>query len=313
MIDVARSPAATGRRPNEDAVVAALARAEGDVVHAGPCRWHLTDVCKRRAPALVTLEGDWLLVARPVGGAKLTRLTHTSEWVGWRALDARMALPEGVRPVIADKDSRLWIQGERPLSRSGANDPDRLARWIQAAARADAAIEKSVPDVARPEPNAKTAQECPESQHLELAALCEAGGWTVTQQGGAAATVIELRARDSDVCYAAVFNEGAGARVRLSLTSADDAAANSACRVAAALALLRVAASVRMVRASATCDEDALGAALEVGLDPPVDETLMSHALSALAVAHQQISNELEVLANDAAIARAYLHAQGVQ
>ena len=97
-----------------EVVLESLARLEGHVEPLGPERWRvmrLRAVQNRHAPVLVTLDGEWLAVTQTLP-ARATGIAQLKRW-GDRALDARLALPAGVRPVIVAEGAmcRRWSRG----------------------------------------------------------------------------------------------------------------------------------------------------------------------------------------------------------
>lgn len=300
---------------SRDTVLECLERVEGRIEQLGPDRWRVTRIRAMQtphAPVLVTLDGDWLAVAQGLPAHRVTDIAPLRRW-GSRALDGRLPLPPGVRPVIANEGLRIGIRGERALIRTQVNDPITLGQWLTATAAAGASFAPSRSRVTHPRSNAAPPQPGHEDAGEDIAATCEAAGWTVTSRGANGDATVELPAGGDRVCHVVVTREHATMRLRVALTADADARVDPVCHAAVILALLRVADCVRMVRAIAVHANDSICATLEVRLNPPLGEVLLNHALSALGVAHEQVANEFEALAGDTSLARAYLSVQGVR
>lgn len=297
-----------------EVVLESLERLEGHVEPLGPERWRvmrLRAMQNRHAPVLVTLDGEWLAVTQTLP-ARATGIAQLRRW-GDRALDARLALPSGVRPVIAAEGLRIGLRGERALIRTQANNPVELGHWITATVAAGVSLPPRVYRVTHPRSNTESSPPGHEDTGEVIAATCEAAGWPVTSRGANGEATVELPVAGDRVCHAVVTREHAAMRLHVALTADAETHVDAVCHAAVTLALLRVADSVRMVRTVAAHANDSICATLEVRLDTPVGEALLSHALSALGVAYEQTAEEFKTLAGDTSIARAYLSVQGVR
>jgi hypothetical protein len=139
----------------------------------------------------------------------------------------------------------------------------------------------------------------------------ELAGWKARARG--IDVVVALPTRDGGACHALAQVEGEALSIgfEIELLPAGDGEVAPLCRTAVAVALLRTAGSVRLVRASLRRAGVDLVAGCDVSLPLPLQSADLHQALSALAVAHRQVAFELELLAGDAALAAAYLAAQG--
>lgn len=306
----ARDPACMAPAPGgvEAMVADVLSGLAGRFTDTGPKCWRLTGPGRRAARTTVRIADDWLVVERCVAGADLSRAARARR-AGLRALAVQGDFPAGMRVVLPAYGLRLRWRGERPLPRPTSEETHGLTTWLRAALSAATTLASGAREACHaPAPPEAVADEA--AQGLEVESICTEAGWHATPRTGSRDAVVELPARDESVCHAVISPAGTGLRLRVALTG--DRATSPACQAAIAVALLRTAGSVRMVRATATVGEEGIEAALEVRLDAPPRTDDMNHALSALAVAHQQIADELDVLAGEDALARAYLRVQGV-
>ena len=312
--------ASPAQRAIEDRVLEGLRRVAGQFSPSGPGRWQFSAVDQGQACATLAIDGNWLSVERALPGFRLTRVALTRRW-GWRALDECVDLPAGVRAVLAAPDMCVRIRAERLLSAQRGDDPQHLGEWIRAAFLAASAFKIGARNVGGTNPGNGAGnrlgngagEDAGEGTEVDIPALCEQAGWPVTPRGVTADTVVALPGRDGTRCHAVVLRVADGLRLRVALVPVAGGLASPSCQAAATLALLRTAAHVRLVRASAARTEHGINTALEIRVDPPLDPQLLSHAFAALAVAHQQVTNELTVLASNTALASAYLSVQGVR
>ena len=150
-------------------------------------------------------------------------------------------------------------------------------------------------------------------QWVVLLALCEQAAWPAIPRGTTGDAVVELPSRNGAVCHAIVSALADGARFRVALALADGVCTTASCRAALDVALLRTAGAVRMVRATVTRTTEGFDVGIEVRVDGAPDATAFGHCLSALAVAHQHIAEEIDALASEGSLASAYLTVQGVR
>ena len=299
-------------RPRIEALIAAsLEGYEGSVVALAPGRWQLGLPGQGKARAALVIDKDWLVLERALGGGRRIRVAHTRCWTR-HLLDARVALPAGARPVLPPGEAQVRLRAEIPIELRHLGNPECLRRWI-ASLCAKPPFGRSAGRAAAQGDGTAFADSACDAEQVDLLALCEQAGWPATPRGTSGDLVVELPGRDGAVCHAIVSGSRDGARLRVALALASDACPTVSSLAALDIALLRTAGTVRMVRAMATHTAEGVDAAVEVRLDGLPEATALGHGLSALAVAHQQIAEEIDALASDGALASAYLTVQGVR
>jgi hypothetical protein len=308
MQSFAMSPAIV---PIEERVAECLNRFGDAVMSAGRGRWWITQPGDGAARTMVAVDRDWLLVEQTLLDCRLTRIDAVQGW-GARLLDAALDPPSGARPVLSAEDNLPRMRAEHYLLPRPSDDDDDLWRWLESAC-ADAAA-GSVGELSPAAANdVHNPPERDAAIHADIPALCELAGWPARPRGNSDETQVDLLTRDGRMCHATAAVEGAAVRFRIALELETRGETSPACLAAIVVALLRIAGGVRLVRATLSHTDASLVAVLDVRMQPPFGSETLNHALSCLAVAHQQVAAELDVLAGDDALASAYLALQGVR
>jgi hypothetical protein len=227
----------------------------------------------------------------------------------WSLLKADIYSVTGTRAVLPVADNQVMIRAETPLSTHLPDESERLVQWFESvstelnnwfSARSDAGARVQL-------------QQTPATvTEIDIPALCDMAGWSASVRSRSGETTVAVHVRDNAVCQAMVTQQSGFVQFWMPLEMAGGGELTPASQFAVAIALLRLAGEVRLVRTTALRVNGCLSAALDVRLPTPVSSELINHALSALALAHRQIAQELDALASDDFLASAYLAMQGV-
>jgi len=302
------SAAAIGQpgRALEGQIEACLRRTGDRLTRQGASCWRLTRGPAGRSPTVVRVVDDWLVVERALPGCRLARRADVRRWEQ-RLLGGPAGAASVARAVLTPGSTRVRLRAERALPSARQRDEEALWRWLERAVGAVAAD----PSGASDDRDATTAPAAPEP---DVAEICALAGWPAAGHSVPGEASVPLPDRGGAPAKAMVGVHGSRARFRVETAIEGDEVSTPASRAAVAVALLRVAGGVRLVRASARGIDAPGGAAvLEVNLELPLEPEQTGHALSALTVAHRQIAAEIDALARDDALARAYLTVQGLR
>lgn len=296
--------------PGEKRIAESLAHLQGRVIQIDQARWRWRLHGESKARTTIVHDRGWVVVERPLAGYSLNPRGRVMRWI-WGVLDPEMPLAAGARIVLPVGENRAQIRTETPLSPVYRDGPEQLARWIE---NACAAASNWTRRARSGTVDLRVGQhsESTDVTAVDIPALCELTGWSSSVRQISGKTMVMLPAREGGVCHAVVTQEGSTLRFRLALEVEADGEVTPASQLAAAIALLRLAGGVRLVKVSATRTDGAMSAALEVQVQTPIDAEWLNHTLSALALAHQQIAEELEALVSDDVLASAYLRLQYV-
>lgn len=297
--------------PIEERVGEWLKAFDDAVMPAGFGRWWITRTGDGAARTMVAVDRDWLVVEQTLRDYQLACIDDVQRW-GPRLLDAALDRPSGVRPVLSAGDNLPRMRAERCLPPRPSDDDDDFWRWLESACADAAAGSVGEPSTTAAN-DVHNPPERDEAIHADIPTLCELADWPARPRGDTDETLVDLPTRDGRICHAIAAVEGAAARIRVALELETKGETSSACLSAIVVALLRVAGTVRLVRATLSHADASLAAVLDVRMQPPFGPETLNHALSSLAVGRQQVAAELDVLAGDEALARAYLALQGVR
>jgi len=304
--------AATNRTPigclNIDLVRENVARLGGDLSEIGDGYWSYKNPRGRTVRATIRIEQNWVVMESPLAGSNLSHHARMRRRI-WSLLKADIYSVTGTRAVLPVADNQVMIRAETPLSTHLPDESERLVQWFESvstelnnwfSARSDAGARVQL-------------QQTPATvTEIDIPALCDMAGWSASVRSRSGETTVAVHVRDNAVCQAMVTQQSGFVQFWMPLEMAGGGELTPASQFAVAIALLRLAGEVRLVRTTALRVNGCLSAALDVRLPTPVSSELINHALSALALAHRQIAQELDALASDDFLASAYLAMQGV-
>lgn len=286
-----------------------LEKLDGQITKADSNSWLLAGTDENKARTTITTDSNWLVVERAIPGCRVTRLAPMLRRTR-TLLNPGFSPISGARAVLSPGRNEVWIRAEYPVLHSSSDSHKSLIEWTNRAC-ADVAHCAAVARTTTSSFYTKEVDQSSAAIELDITELCRLAGRKARVQSTSDEVVIELPNREAGVFHAVATAEANAVRISVGLAGIEDGDRAPACRAALVIALLRTAGSVYLVRSTATEDGGRIAAALEVTLQMPVYIEAFDNALSALTFACQRAASELDMLAGDHSLARAYLVMQG--
>jgi len=258
---------------------------------AGDGRPNRHQVAIGRARGTLSLSEDWIELDFPAPRRRPRRPD--------RLLLANAGLPGNARYVARDARS-IRLRGDVPLTGVGLHDAGGVADLLRfSLAGLAKVLDPRPPQVRPPGANGSTP---------ELAALCQEAGWAFTPRSEGQIQV-DLDVSDNGFFQAEVTRHDGVVVLRVDPLHGEPPSDSIVRRAVAAL-LLTVSGSVRMV--SAVAEQAAKGTSaatpgLRVALPAHAPAGVLGHALAALSSGCSLAGRESRALAEDPALAKAYL------
>jgi hypothetical protein len=280
----------------------ALAGAECRTRMVGRDVWELA--LRRQFAVRGWIAGEWLVLEAAPAPRSLRRLLR-GDWPA-ALLERQRALSGTVKFVLEDGPvcRALRIRAEIPLTDPADGMEPATSDVIAARVRDACAALRAAQHCATATPrHAVTVPADGPIALADLAVLCQEAGWCSVE-----GTAHELRvALDADVAgfrQAVLTADRGGVRFLLNLRDGMPTVLDAACRRAIALLLLRTGSVVRCIRATLAEASDELGFEVRTAGAPGIGD--VGHALASLSLAARISAAEVEALAADARLARAY-------